>query len=265
MGPGEEEKIVDELGRGEIRARLMALDPSEIIETRFPDVWLVTHYNSNEEIIGENDGFRAVLNILFLSFSQTRKSRLLLKREQTGVHVMQSRSLSFVLLALVTLLVSPLVLAHSGAGHTAGLADGFMHPANGLDHLLIAIMAGFWAGGSGDHGVKGVVYFLSLLLGGMLLGAVCLAFPQLHLSTTLTVALTVVFVALSIAVPRYFPYIIFGGFAAYHGVAHMLEMPEPVAAVGYMFGLFFSNWLLLMFGLILRQVVITRKPHSHTT
>ena len=60
---------------------------------------------------------------------------------------MQSRSLSFVLLALVTLLVSPLVIAHSGAGHTAGLADGFMHPANGLDHLLIAIMAGFWAGG----------------------------------------------------------------------------------------------------------------------
>jgi hydrogenase-1 operon protein HyaF len=53
MGPGEEEKIVDELGKGEIQVRLMALGPSEIIETRFPGVWLVTHYNSNEEIIGK--------------------------------------------------------------------------------------------------------------------------------------------------------------------------------------------------------------------
>ena len=53
MGPGEEEKIVDELGRGEIQVRMLALGPSEIIETRFPGVWLVTHYNSNEEIIGK--------------------------------------------------------------------------------------------------------------------------------------------------------------------------------------------------------------------
>ena len=178
---------------------------------------------------------------------------------------MQPRSLSTVMLALATLLIAPLALAHSGAGHTAGLADGFMHPATGLDHLLIAIMAGFWAGRSGNHGVTDAVYFLSLLLGGILLGAVCLAFPQLHLSTILAVILMVVFVALSIAVPQYFSYIFFGSFAAYHGVVHMLEMPAQVVSVGYMFGLFLSTWLLLMFGLILRQVVITRKPHSHTT
>jgi hydrogenase/urease accessory protein HupE len=92
----------------------------------------------------------------------------------------------------------------------------------------------------------------------------CLAFPQLPLATILAVALTVVFIALSIAVPQYFSYIFFGGFAAYHGVVHMLEMPAPVAAVGYMAGLFFSTGLLLMFGLILRQVIISRKPHSHT-
>jgi urease accessory protein len=177
---------------------------------------------------------------------------------------MQLRSLSAVFLALITLLVSPFVLAHSGAGHTAGLADGFMHPATGLDHLLIAIAAGFWAGRSGDHGVTDAGYFLGLLLGGMLLGVVCLTFPQLPLSTILAMSLVVVFIALSIAVPRYFSYLFFGGFAVYHGVVHMLEMPAPAAAVAYMAGLFFSTGLLLMFGLILRQVVISRKPHSHT-
>ena len=95
---------------------------------------------------------------------------------------MQSRSLSTVLLTLITLLVSPFVLAHSGTGYTAGLADGFMHPVTGLDHLLIAIAAGFWAGRSGGHGIPDVVYFLSLLLTGILLGAACMAFPQLQLS-----------------------------------------------------------------------------------
>ena len=177
---------------------------------------------------------------------------------------MQLRTLSAVSLAFITLLVSPFVLAHSGAGHTAGLADGFMHPATGLDHLLIAIAAGFWAGRSGNHGVKDAVFFLALLLGGMLMGVACLAFPQLPLPAILALALTVVFIALSIAAPQHFAYIFFGGFAAYHGVVHMLEMPAPAAVTGYMAGLFFSTGLLLMFGLILRQVIITRKPHSHT-
>jgi len=53
MGPGEEDRIVSELGRGEVQARMSVLGPSEIIETRFPGVWLITHYNNDEEIIGK--------------------------------------------------------------------------------------------------------------------------------------------------------------------------------------------------------------------
>jgi urease accessory protein len=163
------------------------------------------------------------------------------------------------------LLVSPLVLAHSGVGNATGLADGFMHPVTGLDHLLIAVTAGFWAGRSGDHGVPDVMYFLSLFLGGVLLGYCCVLLPQLQLSTVLIVLLTVAFIAASIVAPQYIAYIFFGGFAVYHGVVHMLEMPVPATAAGYMIGLFFSTGLMLMLGLILRQVVATRKPHSETT
>ena len=178
---------------------------------------------------------------------------------------MQLRSLSAVLLAPIMLLVSPFALAHSGVGHAAGLADGFMHPVTGLDHLLIAVAAGVWAGRSGDHGVPDVMYFLSLFLGGVLLGYCCLLFPQLQLSTVLAVLLTVAFIAASIAAPQYLAYIFFGGFAVYHGVVHMLEMPVPATAAGYMIGLFFSTGLLLMLGLMLRQVIAIRKPHSETT
>jgi hypothetical protein len=42
-------------------------------------------------------------------------------------------------------------------------------------------------------------------------------------------------------------------------------MPVPATAAGYMTGLFFSTGLLLILGLILRQVVAIRKPHSATT
>ena len=178
---------------------------------------------------------------------------------------MQLRALSVMLLAPVFLILSPLALAHSGAGNTAGLADGFMHPVTGLDHLLIAIAAGFWAGRSDDHGVAGVLYFLGLLFGGILLGSCCVLFPLLQLSTILVILLTLGFVAASIAAPQYFAYIFFGGFALYHGIVHMLEMPSAVATISYVIGLLFSTWLLLMFGLILRQVVVTRKPHTETT
>jgi len=53
MAPGEEDRIIGELGQGEVQARMSALGPSEIVETRFPGVWLVTHYNSENEVIGK--------------------------------------------------------------------------------------------------------------------------------------------------------------------------------------------------------------------
>ncbi len=52
MGPGEEEQLLAALGQGEVQVRLSALGPSEIIETQYPGVWLVTHHNTEGETIG---------------------------------------------------------------------------------------------------------------------------------------------------------------------------------------------------------------------
>lgn len=51
LAPGEEQTIINLLGCGEVRAQLNALGPSEIIETRFSGVWLITHYNEENDII----------------------------------------------------------------------------------------------------------------------------------------------------------------------------------------------------------------------
>lgn len=52
LAPGEEEKIINTLGQGEVQAQLNVLGSSDIIETQYAGVWLITHYNDEDEIIG---------------------------------------------------------------------------------------------------------------------------------------------------------------------------------------------------------------------
>jgi hydrogenase-1 operon protein HyaF len=51
LAPGEEDSIIETLGQGEVQARLDALGPSEISETQYAGVWLVTHYNDSDDIV----------------------------------------------------------------------------------------------------------------------------------------------------------------------------------------------------------------------
>lgn len=52
LAPGEEKRIEEALGQGELRAELDALGPSTIAETAYPGVWLITHRNTENEVIG---------------------------------------------------------------------------------------------------------------------------------------------------------------------------------------------------------------------
>ena len=51
LAPGEEDKILQVLGRGEVQAQLDALGTSEVYETQYTGAWIVTHYNDEQEII----------------------------------------------------------------------------------------------------------------------------------------------------------------------------------------------------------------------
>lgn len=52
MAPGEESGLLDTLGRGEVQAELDALGRSEVYETAIAGVWLVTHRNTDDALIG---------------------------------------------------------------------------------------------------------------------------------------------------------------------------------------------------------------------
>ena len=51
LATGEEEKILSVLGLGEVQARLDALGLSEVSETQYAGVWIVSHYNDEGHII----------------------------------------------------------------------------------------------------------------------------------------------------------------------------------------------------------------------
>lgn len=51
FGPGDEARLLQLLGEGEVLANLDALGKTTVRETLFSGVWLVDHYNSEEERI----------------------------------------------------------------------------------------------------------------------------------------------------------------------------------------------------------------------
>jgi hydrogenase-1 operon protein HyaF len=50
LAPGEQEAILAALGEGEVHAELQSLGRSEIRETGYPGVWVVTHYDEQGDI-----------------------------------------------------------------------------------------------------------------------------------------------------------------------------------------------------------------------
>ena len=53
LAPREEQQLLDELDHGEVYARMHLLGPTEIVETRYPGVWVVVHFNNDNEVIGK--------------------------------------------------------------------------------------------------------------------------------------------------------------------------------------------------------------------
>lgn len=64
LAPGEEDRILNTLGKGEVQAQLNALGASEIYETKYAGVWVITHYNDEETIISRFIEVTTVPNIL---------------------------------------------------------------------------------------------------------------------------------------------------------------------------------------------------------
>ena len=175
---------------------------------------------------------------------------------------MQKTLISSIVPGLVALFATPAVFAHGGVHMDLGVIDGFMHPASGFDHLVVAIAAGFWAARRGNHGLRDMSFVLALFAGGLLLGVVSLSWPQLNLVLPLAFLLVTSVLAVAIFRPRLFAHTLFGGLAVYQGLSHMIEVPAASGMAGFGAGLFLSTAVLMELGLMLRTVINTYRSHT---
>jgi hydrogenase-1 operon protein HyaF len=64
FGPGDEERLIDLLGTGEVAATIEALGPTQVQETAIPGVWLLDYRNVEGERLALHLEIAAVPQIL---------------------------------------------------------------------------------------------------------------------------------------------------------------------------------------------------------
>lgn len=74
LAPGELDTLEQRLGVGEVRAEVQALGLSELRETRYPGVWWVVHYNTNQEIMARNVEIARIPELLLAQMDDMREA-----------------------------------------------------------------------------------------------------------------------------------------------------------------------------------------------
>ena len=150
------------------------------------------------------------------------------------------------LLAVVCLLPS-LAQAHPGIpGHTHGLANGFVHPLSGLDHLLAMIAVGLWAAQRGGRALWMVpLAFLSLMTLGGALGMMGFGqLPWMEQAIAASVFTLGILIATAARLPLPASVAIVAFFALFHGYAHGAEMPATAGGLAYGIGFIIATAML---------------------
>ena len=75
LAPGEEGRILEFLGTGEVRAEFEASGLSTVNESRFPGVWVVTHHDVTGEIMSRLIEITRMPEILCSQVEELRDSR----------------------------------------------------------------------------------------------------------------------------------------------------------------------------------------------
>ena len=173
---------------------------------------------------------------------------------------MSVRTMPNILLTLCGVLFAPLALAHTGVHDTSSLTAGFLHSLTGIDHIIIAVVAGLWAAHSCRHCALCAAGFLMMLVVGTLFGIGGLVIPQVDTLTIASVVTAGAVIVLSLSIPEIRGYALFGGLAFYYGFLHIIGLSGQVNLPAYILGMTSSTGMLLAFGVVLRQIISTRRP-----
>jgi urease accessory protein len=162
---------------------------------------------------------------------------------------MQLKVGSSVLLTLIGVIFTPFAQAHMVTTETMGLISGLAHPLTGPDHILAALSAGIWTAViGGSHARSVAAAFLGMLGVGAIAGFAGISLAMVEPAIALSVIAMGALIALRVSVPRVVAPVVAGGFAMFHGYAHVAGWPVTASAVWYLLGLLIATSLLLSTG-----------------
>lgn len=156
------------------------------------------------------------------------------------------------ILMLLGLCAFPAIaLAHPGHD-VANFASGFAHPLSGIDHLLVMLAVGFWAGQSQTPARWQLpVFFILLMLAGVAMGTVISAMHFVEVAIAVSVLAMGLIILLSTSINRLWQVILTAAFAVLHGLVHGQELTFAGNGLAAVSGMLLATVLLLSAGVYL--------------
>ncbi|RZI74939.1 MAG: HupE/UreJ family protein [Variovorax sp.] len=162
--------------------------------------------------------------------------------------------------AALPLAASAHVGVDGAAHHSAGFAQGFLHPFTGFDHLAAMVGVGLWSA-LVARGVRELVWaplsFAAMLLVGALLGLAGTQVPAVEPMIAASLLVIGLLVVTRLQLPGPVAAAVVGAFAVFHGVAHGYELASDAGAAMAIAGMVLATVLLhgagIAIGWTLRQ------------
>jgi urease accessory protein len=156
------------------------------------------------------------------------------------------RKLSLARVLVTALSITPaIVFAHTGMGDVHDLLHGFMHPIGGLDHVLAMVAVGVLAA---QLGGRALWFVPTSFVATMAVAGACAmsgrALPYTEFGIALSLVVLGAVVAFSVKLPIAIAAALVAFFAAFHGYAHGMEMPDTLSGIAFGFGFILATALL---------------------
>lgn len=144
-----------------------------------------------------------------------------------------------------------IVFAHPGHD-MANFSSGFSHPFTGIDHLLVMLAVGYWAGQSQSSTRWQVpMQFVLFMLGGVTLGAVIAGLAFVEVAIAISVLAMGLVILLNTSINRFWQLTLTTVFALLHGFVHGQELVAAGNGLAAVAGMIMATMILLTAGVYL--------------
>lgn len=156
-----------------------------------------------------------------------------------------------ILTLLGTLAFPAIAFAHPGHD-MANFVSGFSHPFTGIDHLLVMLAVGYWAGQSQSAARWQLpLQFVLFMLGGVLLGAMIPGMAFIEAAIAVSVLAMGLVILLNTSFNRVWQLVLTTVFALLHGFVHGQELVAAGNGMAAVAGMLLATIILLSAGIYL--------------